>query len=277
MKLKPSQMLLNYRTFESREEHSERRQIWSQVLTALVAVGGLLFMTACGRKPESPATGTAVAKKVQVVTVVLVPLADTYDAVGSVASRQTVVIASKVMGTVTSVSVEEGSHVGSKQVVVELDGREARARLSGVEAELEQSRRELAEVDGETRAAEYAKSSAQASLTLAQQTFERFKELLARTSVSQQEFDEADAKFKGAQAEVGRAAQLVLAARARKERLLAKIDGGRAGIAEAKTQLTFTQIMAGVDGVVTAKSVNPGDLAVPGAPLLKLEKQQYRL
>ena len=45
----------------------------------------------------------------------------------------------------------------------------------------------------------------------------------------------------------------------------------RAGVSEARTMLSYTQITAPFDGVIAARFVNEGDLATPGFRLLEIE------
>jgi RND family efflux transporter MFP subunit len=50
-----------------------------------------------------------------------------------------------------------------------------------------------------------------------------------------------------------------------------RLRAARAGLSEAETMLSYTHVAAPFDGVITRDHVNPGDLAVPGAPLFALE------
>ena len=51
-----------------------------------------------------------------------------------------------------------------------------------------------------------------------------------------------------------------------------------AGLAEARVYLGFTKIVSPVDGVVTAKFIDPGTMAMPGIRLLTIEDTSgYRL
>ena len=51
----------------------------------------------------------------------------------------------------------------------------------------------------------------------------------------------------------------------------ARLEGARAVLASARDQMASTSIRAPFDGRIVSKSVNPGDLAQPGAPLLELQ------
>lgn len=92
-----------------------------------------------------------------------------------------------------------------------------------------------------------------------------------KKSISDQEFDEASAHLKAAQAAYD-------IARAKRTQLDSKLTEVEQEIAAAKIMRGYTQITAPFAGVVTAKSVELGNLAAPGAPLLTLERDgSYRL
>jgi RND family efflux transporter MFP subunit len=67
-------------------------------------------------------------------------------------------------------------------------------------------------------------------------------------------------------------------ARAKRVQLDSKLAGVEQEIRGAKITRDYTRISAPFAGVVTAKSVEPGNLAAPGAPLVTIEREgAYRL
>ena len=109
------------------------------------------------------------------------------------------------------------------------------------------------------------------NLDLAQTTFKRIQDLAEKKSVSSQEFDEASARLKAAQA----AYQMAVSRRAQVQ---SRIEQAVAGQRSARIMRDYAQIAAPFAGVVTARSVEPGALASPGVPLLTIEREgSYRL
>ena len=97
------------------------------------------------------------------------------------------------------------------------------------------------------------------------------QDLWNKKSISNQEFDEASAKLKAAQAahEMARARRLQLDAQA------ARVQQE---VRATEVARSYAEITAPFAGVVTAKSADPGTLALPGAPLLTIEREgAYRL
>jgi RND family efflux transporter MFP subunit len=168
------------------------------------------------------------------------------------------------MGNVREVRVSAGDRVREGQLLVALDARDLDAAYRQAEAAEAEARSAVPEADD-------AVAAARASLTLAQATYKRMKDLFDKDSISNQEFDEATAKLKLAQT----AHEMALARRAQ---LDPKIAQAAQAVASAEVMRSYAQITAPFAGTVTAKSVDPGVLATPGAPLLTIEREgAYRL
>lgn len=60
------------------------------------------------------------------------------------------------------------------------------------------------------------------------------------------------------------------ASRAELDEATARLESARAAVREARAQEAYAEVRAPFSGEVTARSVDPGDLAVPGRPLLSL-------
>jgi RND family efflux transporter MFP subunit len=163
-----------------------------------------------------------------------------------------------MMGYVREVTVREGDHVRKGQLLVALDARDLDAGSGHATAALEEVRSAVPE-------AESAEKAAQANLDLAQTTFKRMQELLSKRSISSQEFDEASAKVKAAQAAWE-------TARARRAQIDSQAARVQQEVRAAEVARSYAGITAPFDGVVTAKSVEPGTMAVPGASLLTVER-----
>lgn len=92
-------------------------------------------------------------------------------------------------------------------------------------------------------------AAAEARLAEVESRYQRVRSLLQRGVVAQAEMDRAEADLRSARADLARA---------------------REAIAEATTELSYASIRAPIDGRITDRFADPGDTAVPGAPLLRL-------
>lgn len=235
---------------------------WSGLL--LAAQGG------CSREPASaPTEPRTIQARIHRVELSRIPRS--YEAVGTVASRTRATISAKLSATVTAVHFEEGERVPQGRLLVELDQQSAAAHVRQSEAALEAARQSRGEVESSIQAAQAARQAAQAGAELAALTFNRYQTLLERKSVSQQEFDEAEARKRTADAELQAAQDRLKSLQAAAGRAQAQIEQSRAQLEQARISQGDTRVTAPFDGVVVDKLVEPGDLAAPGIPLLILE------
>ena len=228
-------------------------------LRCLLAVVMMFFLLACGEEIE-PGTSTqspAVITGVPVATAQITDAPILYDAVGTVTAGIRSELASKLLGTVESVRVREGDLVKRGDPLVLIDPRQVHAGVRAAEAGLSEAEKGLA-------AARFNRDAARASETLALATYERYLNLRKDDSVSVQEFDEVEARYRQAKAAVEQAEAMV-------EGAAARVKQAEAALATAQINEKDAVITAPHDGIITEKMVDSGDLAKPGTPLLILE------
>jgi membrane fusion protein, multidrug efflux system len=247
---------------------------------AILAAIGLTAITvaSCGQKSEAATEKLPVVKGARVERVSMSPVEDYYEATGTVRSKTTTVLSSKIMGTVISLRAREGDKLSAGQVIVEIDNRDASAQLQKADAGLRQSQEGLAEVEQAINASKSAQAAAEANRRLADSTYARFRALLERKSVSPQEFDEAKSKQEMAEAEARRAADTLKMLAAKRQQALAQIDQAKAEISNARVFVSYARITSPISGVVVSKNTEVGSTATPGTPLLTIEDgSRYRL
>jgi len=250
-----------------------RRKI-TWILIGLVAVG----MAACGKKEETVPEKIRTVRGPKVETVKTSPVEEVYEAVGTIRSKVASMLSSRITGQILAVHVREGDRVQAGQLLMEIDNREAVAQLQKAQAGMREAQEMLEEVERNIQAAEAAKIAAEANKTLAISTFNRYKALLERRSVSPQEFEEVQARHQARIAEADRAEEIHRALLAKKEQVLAKMEQAKAEVNQSLLAVGYTQIVSPIEGLVTAKQAEVGALATPGLPLLTVEDDtHYRL
>lgn len=160
----------------------------------------------------------------------------------TVKSRLRSRLGAEVAGRVARIAHREGAHVGSGDVLVELDKATAARRL-------DLAREELAMAGGRL-------SAARAAAALAWQELDRARSLRQSSLVSQEQLDQAVSS-------AGRAAAEVAADSAQVER-------GEAALRLATEDLRNTGIRAPFAGVVSEVRTEVGESVVPGQPLIEL-------
>ena len=229
-------------------------------------------LTGCGRRdPESAAERTASVTGVATLAVRPVAVDTTFEAAGVVRAKISTVISPKVVGTILAMRVREGDRVRTGQLLAELENREARAQLEKALAGLREAQGSTEELDRNLKAALAARVAADAGRRLAESTLRRYQTLRERRSVSDQEFDEVEARAQVAVAEVDRTEKMRQVLEARRQMVEARIGQAQAEVNAVQALVGYARITAPIDGLVIAKQVDTGSLATPGAPLLTIE------
>jgi multidrug efflux pump subunit AcrA (membrane-fusion protein) len=242
----------------------------------LIGCAAALFLS-CGSKEDFSKTASP-PQKVKIEKAQASPVENTYEAMGTVRSKTISVLSSKVLGLILSIHVREGDRVKAGQLLVEIDDREMKAQLEKSRAGLKESQFALDEIEKAIRGGEAEKKAADARLALASSTLDRYKGLFERRSVSSQEFDEVQTKNTAAKADADQASERLQALLAKKNQIIARIDQAKADTVNAEAFLSHTRILSPIDGIVTAKPADVGQMAAPGTPLLSVEDEtHYRL
>ncbi|MFC1597088.1 efflux RND transporter periplasmic adaptor subunit [Planctomycetota bacterium] len=111
------------------------------------------------------------------------------------------------------------------------------------------------EIQTQLREAEAAATGARVDLDVREGDFKRYQQMFRENAVTKEDFDRIEGAYKGAQAQVERVAEQV---------------------ARMRVMLTYTEVKAQAAGIVADRYVDPGDLAVPGKPLLTLHDPKER-
>jgi len=205
-----------------------RRLWWVGALILLVVLAVILYFQGILK----PATS------VQVVTVSRIYPSQTFtllNASGYVVAQRKAAVASKTTGRLVSLMVEEGSRVKKDQIIARLENDDAAAAKDQALANRKVAEANLAQ--------------AKAELGVASLNHDRIRRLLERQVVSKSEFDDADARYKRAQAAVAAAE--------------ASIQAGAAALRAASVALEYSFIRAPFDAVVLTKNADIGDIVTP--------------
>jgi RND family efflux transporter MFP subunit len=223
------------------------------LLAMVLAMGA----AACGASPDHAPPPDAKAVDVTVDRAGLSSMPSLVESGGVLVSRQTAVIASRVMAPIARVTVQPGERVRRGQVLVELDAAEAAAQAARARAGLEGAR-------ASARAAVSDREAAEAGVTLARASHARIARLHADRSATAQELDEATAALKQAEARLATAA-------AHADATDRSIEAAAAGSRAADIAQSWNVLTSPLDGIVAARTADPGSMASPGQPLLVVE------
>jgi len=202
--------------------------------------------------------------------------------------RQTEIrIAPEINGRLAQIAVAPGQRVAKGDLLATIDNPDLVAAVGEAEAELASARAEREHVYAGVRAEELdiaaeAVRTADANLTLARQQNARVAALAGRGFSSRAQLDESDASLAKALANLDLKQAQLTAARngpTTEERALAdsRVALAGAGVEDAKARLEKTRLTAPVVGTVGMKVAEPGEVLVPGKPVLTFIPDDDRL
>src|SRR6185369_10755155 len=182
----------------------------------------------------------------------------------------------RVAGYVQDVPVLENQNVHVGELLVRLDDREFTARLAQADADYQaalavggdKGRARAGQAEAEIAAARAEVTRAEAAATRAQQEEARQQQLATRGIISASDLEAAVSGAGVANAAVEAAKRNVEAAEAALTGASAKVLSARAARDRAALDLSYTQITAPSNGVVSRKTVEVGQYVQAGQPLL---------
>ena len=235
----------------------------SSPLAGVALVTGLV-LPACSGGAKTDPEPAANTMTVDTATVALAEIPDTFEAGGLVQARMTATLMARIPAPVADVRAVPGDRVRAGQVLIVLDGRDLAAQARRAKAQ-------GASADQDVIAAGAERQAAEAALALARATHARIAGLASKRSATPQELDDTPGALRAAEARAAAAA-------ARAQAAVSSVEAARAASEAADTTETFSRITAPFDGVVTEKLVEPGNMAAPGTPLMRVEDtRRFRL
>jgi membrane fusion protein (multidrug efflux system) len=192
-------------------------------------------------------------------------------------------ISPRVPGQVAQLLVADNQEVKEGDELVEIDPRDYAASLAQAKADLAAAQSKSDESQAQVKVSEARVAQAQAAVTAAGAEAQRADDDLKRyqsvesKAVSQSAIDLAQAQARSADANLQAAYSQTNAAEAEVTLSVAGVETATAAVqqAEAKLQqaelnLSYTKIIAPLDGRVTARTVQQGNYVQPGQALLAL-------
>ena len=270
-------------------------------LLPLLLLGTLV--AGCGERPGGADGDAAATDSLDTSVPVEVLIAETgvfedvIELTGSVESPNDATLSPDVPGTLIYVA-PIGAAVRRGATVAQVDPSSAQAQVAqaqagvsqaqaGVDqaqAGIEAARAQVAQAEAGVRAARAQRQAAQAQVDLAEDQYRRQAALVRDSILSALEFrsvqsgrasaragaSQADAGIAQAEGQLRAARGNLAAAQSSLQAAVSQRSAAQAGLRSARTQLRKTRVTAPFSGVVEERLQEPGELASPGAPVVRL-------
>ncbi|TAM75325.1 efflux RND transporter periplasmic adaptor subunit [bacterium] len=241
-------------------------------ITTALGLAAALALTACARH-----NGVAIAPPAVAVSVAAAHAVRTtrrLEVTGTLAARDSAVVASQQSGRIVFLAMREGDEVAAGQTLAVIDRSTYAAQASSAAGAGAAARAAVEAANFDVQAAQAAIAGARAKAVNTRLRAERFNALYAEGAVSRQERDDAVAAADAAKAELASAGAADASARAR----IAMASGeaaaadGRRVLADAT--LGQTSVAAPFDGIVTKRWRDVGAYANAGSPIVTVESSR---
>ena len=244
-----------------KDQEQDRRPVWPWLLVGVLVVG---FVAA--------------------VLVIIYAPSDSVWTDDAYVTAHYATVAPRISGQVASVDVDDNQTVRAGQVLATLDDRDFRNTLATDEAMLARDgaqaddiAAQIARLPAQIAQSQASVASSAAQLVFAQQNAARYRNLASTGAGSFQERQQADMSLRQAQASLDGAQAQLSATRhqlpileAQYQAALGTIRSDRAQVEQARLNLSYTRILAPVDGTVAEREVQVGNFVGPGAALMAL-------
>jgi len=201
-------------------------------LTLLAGIFGGLLLNGCGKSPSAGAKQPPPAPEVGVVVVKPERVTLTTELPGRTSPHLIAEVRPQVNGIILKRVFSEGSDVKAGQMLYQIDPASYRATYASAKA---------------------AEARAAANLIPARLKAQRYKDLVAINAVSQQDYDDAHAGLKQAEADLA---------------------ATRAAVESARINLAYTRLTAPISGRIGRSSVTVGALVTANQPAALATIQQ---
>ena len=181
---------------------------------------------------------------------------------GRIAARAEVAMAFQIAGRVKRLADlggetwKEGDVIRKGQVVAQLDPEFFEAELGEAQAQMEQAKAAIALAEADLAEARAIHADAKREL-------ERIEGLRAQNAAPQREVDKAQLAVERAQASMD-------GAQARLSAAAASYNAARSSEQKAQVSLTYTDLLAPMDGLVAAVPAEIGQMVRPGDPVMRI-------
>ena len=175
---------------------------------------------------------------------------------GTLEARVKSTVSPKISGRVNEILADQGDRVQAGQLLFTLDDTELKQQAEIAEATLEFWKASLGRIEADL-------AQSKAVLDNAQKIYDRNRKLMTKRAVSEEEIEESLEKLRIAEAGSSRSQAAVAEA-------IKQIATAEKTMAYHQARLADTRVSAPFDGLVVKRFRDPGDIGVPGSPVLTL-------
>ena len=250
----------------------ERLLKWTAPMAA-----GLLLLAGCKKKEEAEIEAPA---PVQVTAVTQDTIRRIIAGDGALFPKNQATLTPKIQAPVEKFLVNRGDHVKAGQLVVTLENRDLAAQVAEGKGALDQAESNLRNTQGATVPESVVKAQTDVeadkeAMDAAKKVLDSREMLFKQGALAQRQVDEARVNYVKANTDLMAAQEhLRTLQNVSKEEQVrtaaAQVEAARSHMQSLEAQVVYTRIASPISGIVADRPLYPGDVAVPGTPLMQI-------
>ncbi len=229
------------------------------IITASIVLLILVLKSCIGQMAEKRKATSVRLEKVQTGA-----LTEMVTAPGQIEPKRKVDISAKVSARIVALPVKEGDRVKEGELLIQLDARDLESRLRSAKATYEAQKAQIAVDNAAVEQQRAALKAIESRMEQAESVYQRNLKLLQSKDISQATFDE----FESAMEEQNNTYEAGRHGLKAKELSLIvqnhNLKSAVERIEQAKEELSYTTILAPMDGIVTHINAEVGEMVITG-------------
>ena len=254
---------------------SNRKKINSVILVLVCLVTAGLISGCSSSVNKSIAVATTTVQKQSIESTVSVS--------GVLLPQTSIVLSSKTMAEVKTVNAQVGDKVKEGQTLITLDTAQLKAQLNQAKAALKQAQASATSAESSAATAAAGITAMQGQVDLAKINYDTAKasyDAAVAAHASDAEIQQAyvvlqvaQTQYNNAMASLGQAQASASGATNSVNTVKAAVEVAQANVNIINVQIKAATIKSPIDGIITNRNINPGELATAGAQLMTVIEQ----
>ena len=179
-------------------------------------------------------------------------------------------VAPRVSGQVIELKVDDNDYVKKGDLLLKIDPADFQNKVKELEGALKEAEANRNAVTSDIDKSGADLANANKNLDFAKKDFIRYSKLKQKSLCTKQQYDMAETAYKEALEKQKAMLAMLKSTKSKKDASSSNIEKIKAQLAQAKLDLSYTEIYAPQDGYVSARSVEMGNFVNKSQPLLAI-------
>lgn len=244
----------------------------------LIIASLILILASCEKKKTEP-----IRKKLVLVEAVEVKqgkIANEAKFTGDIEANAEINVFPKISAKIEAMKVDVEDLIKKEDVIAILESDDLRAQWAQAKAALQVMQAKWSQMKVGARPEEISQAEdlvakTKANLKDSEHNYNRMKALSSRKTITTRQLESAELAFIVAKADLNSARERLDmlrkgATKEDREALRAQVNQAKAALDLAKIRMSYARIVSPIDGIISARFFDPGDLSLPTRPLVTI-------